>query len=113
MTPTYPLVVDGVGTLEVRRRTLRVEIQVGAEFARLTEGQEQIPGWLRDLCEMTSTAKVLVVRGPDGWDVDAMDPQEPATYEKLAKVYQAIREAEGRFRRPPAGGPQAGSPEAG
>lgn len=108
MTPgTYPLAVEGVGTFEIRRRTLRVEIQVGAEFARLTEGEEQIPAWLRDLCEMTSAVKVLAVKAPDGWDVDGMDPQEPATYEKLAKVYRAIREAEGRFRRPPAGGPQA------
>jgi len=106
MTATYPLVVDGVGTFECRRRTLRVEIHVGAEFARLTEGQEQIPSWLRDLCEMTSTAKVLIAKGPDGWNVDEMDPQEPETYEKLAKVYTAIREAEGRFRRPPKGGPQ-------
>ncbi len=108
MTPgTYPLVVEGIGAFEIRRRTLRVEIQVGAEFARLTEGEEQLPAWLRDLCEMTSAVKVLAARAPDGWDVDSMDPQEPATYEKLAKVYRAIQEAEGRFRHPPAGGNQA------
>lgn len=104
MKNTYPLVVEGIGSFECQRRTLRTEIKIGAEFARLTEGEETIPSWLRDLCELTSTLKVVVVNGPPGWDVDSLDAQDSATYETLTKVYQAIKVAEGRFRNPSAEG---------
>jgi hypothetical protein len=104
---TYPITVESVGTFECRRRTLRVEIKIGAEFSRLTEGEEKIPSWLRELCEVVSTVKVLVAKGPDGFDVDAMDPQDEETFGKLMAVYSAITAAEARFRTKPEIHPQA------
>jgi hypothetical protein len=95
---SYPVVVESVGTFECRRRTLRVEIKIGAEFSRLTEGEEVIPGWLRELCEIVSTLKCLVVKGPDGWNVDEMDPQDEKTFGRLIAVYNAILAEEARFR---------------
>jgi len=100
--PVYPLIVDGVGAFEARRRTLRTEIQIGVEYARLTEGQESIPNWLQQLCEMVATVKVLIVAAPPGWEVDAMDPREPTTYDRLQQVYRALGAQEDRFRHPPA-----------
>ena len=99
MTPeTFQVAVEGVGTFECRRRTLRVEIKIGAEFSRLTEGEEQIPAWMRELCEVVSAIKVLVVAGPDGFDVDSMDPHDEETFGRLIAIYNAITAEETRFR---------------
>ncbi len=99
MTPeTFPVVVENVGTFECRRRTLRVEIKIGTAFSRLTEGEDKIPAWLRELCEVVSTVKCLVIHGPDGFDVDRMDPQDEETFGKLIAIYHAILAEEARFR---------------
>lgn len=97
----YPLVIDGLGAFEARRRTLRAEIQIGVEYARLTEGQTDAPPWLHNLCEVVATVKVLIAKAPIPWEIDAMDPQDPATYDRLHQVYRALQEQEERFRHPP------------
>lgn len=85
--------VDGIGAFELHRRTLRNEIKIGAEFNRLTEGQETLSEWFRDLCEMVSYLKVMVAKAPAGWSLDEMDP-DPEGYRQIMDVYRAARLAE-------------------
>lgn len=102
ITSTQTITVDGIGVFTLRRRTLRVEIQISAEFNRLAEGQDTLAGWFRDLCEMVAYLKGVVVEAPPGWDLDAMDP-EPETYQRIVQVFTAAREKEATFRpKPPA-----------
>ena len=98
---TYPVTVENIGTFECRRRTLRVEIKIGAEYARLTEGEEKIPAWFRELCEIVSALKCLIVKGPDGFSIDDMDAGEEESFEKLVAIYSAILSEERRFRTKP------------
>lgn len=112
MDNTYTVPVDGIGTFQVLRRNMRVEMRIGAEFARLTEGLEatqmsklhaQVAGLIADL-------KVLIHEGPDGWDVDEMDPLDAESYVQLVAVHKEVRAAEDRFRgRIPRSGEAAGA----
>lgn len=92
--------VEGIGTFIFARRTMRDEIRIQREFARIIDGVEptawlaQVGGWLSDL-------GVLTVEAPEDWDIDGMDPLDDETYAKLLKVHTALREKEGSFRRKP------------
>ncbi|HET7675834.1 MAG TPA: hypothetical protein VFL54_09960 [Gammaproteobacteria bacterium] len=93
--------VEGIGTFQFRRRTMRENLRIDAEYSRLTEGVETPSKSLDLTAEMMSTLKVLTEDAPDGWDVDALDPLDPETYRKLIAVYSALREKEEFFRRGP------------
>ena len=100
MTPsTFVVTLPDIGTFEVKRRTLKVQMQVHAELNRLTEGAPlaTLSDWFVDLCALIAELRVLIVRAPDGWSLDEIDPLDDG-YEQLRAVYRAIREQEGRFR---------------
>ena len=100
MTPsTFVVTLPEVGTFEVKRRTLKVQMQVHAELNRLTEGAPlaTLSDWFVDLCALVAELRVLIVRAPEGWSLDEIDPLDDG-YEQLRAVYRAIREQEGRFR---------------
>lgn len=86
--------VEGVGDFRMRRRNMRLEMAIAAEFSRLTEGVETPAPHLSLLASWISTLKVLTVEAPEGWDILEMDPLDDDTYAKLAKVHRALREAE-------------------
>lgn len=108
--------VEGVGSFVFARRTMRDEIQIQREFARIIDGVEptvwlaQVGGWL-------SSLRVLLVEAPSGWlrDVDGkptedlmdIDPLDDDTYSKLMKVHTALSDKERSFRRQPAQGGEA------
>lgn len=111
MTPaTYTLTVPDIGTFEIRRRTFKVQMAVHAELNRLTEGAPlaSLSDWFLDICGLVAELKTLVVKAPDGWSIDDLDPLDDG-YDRLRAVHQAIRAREGTFR-PSAPGPQAESP---
>jgi len=91
--------VEGVGAFRFGRRSMRDEMRVGAEFSRLTEGVEAPTPWLELVAGVIAALKVLTVEAPDGWDVDAMDPLDQDTYDKLLSVHAALRAKEEDFRR--------------
>lgn len=93
----FEIVVEGVGSFRFGRRTMRDEIKVQVEYARIIEGVQPTP-WLAMVGGWLSALKVLTVRAPDGWDIDAMDPLDADTYAKLLKVHSALAEKEGSFR---------------
>lgn len=99
--------VDGVGAFLFQRRTMRNEIQLQAEYARLIEGTDPTP-WLELVCTWQSHLKVLMLKAPDGFDLDDLDPFDDVTYENLGKIYSALQAKELSFRTNKKSGVQAG-----
>lgn len=95
----FTVSVDDVGTFTFWRRTMRLEMRIGAEFSRLTEGIEVPSPWFALTANIMSALLVLVKSGPDGWDVMGMDPTDDETYDELVAVHMAMRKQEDDFRR--------------
>jgi len=97
----FTIDVEGIGSFTFARRTMRDEIRIQREFARIIDGVEptawleQVGGWISDL-------GVLTVEAPEGWDIEGMDPLDDDTYAKMAKVHAALRDKERSFRGKPA-----------
>lgn len=104
--------VDGIGSFRFGKRTMRDEIKVQVEYARLIEGVEPT-NWLHLVAGWISVLKVMTVRAPDDWDIDEMDPLEPETYENLSKVHSALVKKERSFRSSQGPGDKAAGQEAG
>lgn len=90
--------VEGVGRFRFARRTLMLEAEVQREYAMIAGGVDPT-AWLMTLGEYISTLRVLIVEGPEDWDMDNMDGLDDDTYEKISKVFHALREREETFRR--------------
>lgn len=96
---THIVEVEGVGSFEVRRPIMRTAIAVEVEYARLTEGVEVVPADLAYICRIISYLKVMVTSAPDKWDVDNVDPYDEVGVSRIREVYEALTEAEARFRQ--------------
>lgn len=96
----FTVQVDGVGSFAFGKRTMRDEIAIQVEYARIIDGVEPT-AWLATVGGWLASLRVLTVRAPADWDVDDMDPLDPATYEKLGRVHEALKEQERSFRRQP------------
>lgn len=90
--------VEGVGSFTFAKRTMRDEIKIQVEFARMIEGVEPTD-WLKLVCGWLSTLSVLTVRAPVGWDIESMDPLDDEVYAQLNKVHEVLRDKERSFRR--------------
>jgi len=93
----FDVPVEGVGTFVFARRTLADELAIQREYARIIDGVNPTE-WLATMAGWLSVLRTITVRAPQGWSLDEMDPLDPATYEKLFKVYDALRTKEGSFR---------------
>lgn len=108
----FVVLVEGVGQFTFARRTMRDEITIQVEYARIIDGAEPT-SWLQAVGGWLSTLKVLTVRAPDGWDLDELDPLDPETYARMNAVYGGLSEKERSFRRKPtAAGEGNGAPAA-
>lgn len=94
----FTVQVDGVGTFTFGRRTMRDEIAIQVEYARIIDGVEPT-AWLQAVGGWLSVLRTMTVRAPDGWDLDAMDPLDDETYARISKVYEAFVEKERFFRQ--------------
>lgn len=106
----FTVSVPGVGDFVFGRRNLGDHMKVNVEYARLTEGVFPTP-WLDTMATSIATIKVLAVRVPEGFDVDALDPLDDKTETDLMNVLRAVREKEDSFR-PGAKAADQGSGEA-
>ena len=100
--------VEPIGTFTFAKRTMRDELRILAEVSRLTEGVESPTAQLSVLAGWLAPLKVLTVRAPEGWDLETLDPLDPESYQKLIKVYGALRDKEGSFRRGTSGDGEGG-----
>lgn len=94
----YTVSVEGIGTFTFGRRAMRDEIAIQVEYARIIDGVAPTE-WLALVGGWLSTLRVLTVRAPEGWDIDALDPSDPETYSKLLRVHDALTEKERSFRQ--------------
>jgi hypothetical protein len=101
-SPTYPLVVDGVGEFVFYRRNMRRQIAIEVEVARLTEGVS-VTGNLAVFIEALATIKALTAESPSSWNPSESDPFDPESWERVVKVGAALREKEVNFRSGPKG----------
>ncbi|MND16904.1 hypothetical protein D3C77_05090 [compost metagenome] len=99
--------VEGVGSFSFAKRTMKDEIDIQVEYARIIQGVEATD-WLARVGGWISTLKVLTVRAPSGWDIDDMDPLDEKVYEDMLLVYLALRAKEDSFRRKPGKGSEEG-----
>jgi hypothetical protein len=107
---TFTIDVDGVGTFTFRRRVLRDEFRISAEYTRLTEGVENPPEWLDNFADAVASIKALVVDAPEGWgkgEIDNLDPYDESTYKNIVAVRTALHEKEFFFRAPGKAGSEA------
>lgn len=95
---TFVVEVPDVGSFECRRRTMRVAIAITAEYNRLTEGAPVVSDEFNWLCSFVSYLKVMIVEGPEGWNVDEVNPDSEEEMATLNKVYREVKAAEARFR---------------
>lgn len=109
MDKTFTVQVDGVGAFECRRRTMRVQVAIAAEYNRLVEGAESISRSLDSMASFMSYLQAMIVDAPEGWDAYAVDPDDPDEVEQLQQVYAAIQAAEARFRKGRKPKPEAAS----
>ena len=107
--PTFVVAVDDIGTFTFRHRTMRLEMAIQAEYSRLTEAVPTPTLWLDTVSTWLSELKILTERAPEGWDLEAMDPLEDETYQRLQTVHAKLREKEGSFRGKVAAGAQDGA----
>lgn len=90
--------VENVGRFRFARRTMRDEFQIGAEYSRLTEGVSTPTPWLAQMATMVSNLNVLAVTVPADWNIDKMDPLDDESYNRIFKVFEALRAQEDSFR---------------
>ncbi|HCE08542.1 MAG TPA: hypothetical protein DEQ40_08070 [Oxalobacteraceae bacterium] len=102
-TTDFVVPVDGIGTFSFAKKSLRDQIAIESEYNRLTEGQDNVTTFLWNIASATASLKVLTIAAPHGWDVDALDPEDPESYINLMKVWGALRDKQASFR-------QAGKP---
>lgn len=89
--------VEGIGRFRFARRKLADELQIQRLYAEYAGGVEPT-AWLATLAEYLSTLNTLTVEAPEGWDMDNMDPLDNETYQKINRVFVALREREETFR---------------
>lgn len=93
----YKVNVEGVGVFTFAKRTMKDEIKIQVEYARLIDGTEPTE-WLQSVCGWLANFKVLMVSAPEDWDLEEMDPLDNESYTRMALVYGALREKERSFR---------------
>jgi hypothetical protein len=112
MATDFDVMVEGIGNFRFAKRTMRDELAIQVEYARMIDGV--IPtDWLHSVAGWISALTVLTVKAPDGWDIEAVDPLDPDTYANLALVYEALVTRERSFRKRPEKDGETGRAEQG
>lgn len=98
LSPTFPLNVPDVGDFLFRKRRVPDQIKIQAEASRLTGGPCEDVN-LTDFALAWATLKTLTETGPEGWDMDGMDPLDADDTDKVWTVWRALRREELSFRK--------------
>lgn len=94
---TFTVTVEGVGTFILRKRNLRLAMQIAAESVKIVGGPAETP-WQAEVGEMVAMIMVQTVTAPAGWDIELLDPMDAEDHSLIIKVWGAIRGAEDKFR---------------
>lgn len=99
--------VEGLGQFVFGYRKMEDHLKIEVEFARITQGLAQPTPWLLTIGEWMSTLRILLVKAPNGFDLDEIDPLEDDTFNNLRAIFRALREKEDSFRKKRAPGSEA------
>lgn len=94
----FAIEVDGIGNFIFKKRGMREELRIQAEYSRLTEGVQNPTTYLDLISNWIAVLTVLTVEGPEGWDLMALDPLDPDAYNKMSQIFKALRAKEDSFR---------------
>lgn len=93
----FTVQVEGVGSFVFGRRTMRDEVAIQVEYARMIDGVTPTD-WLATVCGWMASFKILMVAAPEGFDIESLDPLDDDTYRQMALVHSALRQQEDSFR---------------
>lgn len=96
----FAVSVEGIGVFTFAKRTMRDEIDLQVEYARIIDGVQPTE-WLEVVANWLAVFRTLTVRAPKDWDLDGLDPLDNETYARMSTVYEALRDKERSFRRKP------------
>lgn len=104
--------VDGIGRFIFARRNMRREFAILSIHSDLTGATGNPSPLLDDFATAFATIKGLLVQGPDGWDIEALDPLGDDTWTHISRIHGALRAREVEFRQGPNPAVQAGGAQA-
>lgn len=93
----FTVQVADVGSFVFGKRTMRDEIAIQVEYARLIDGVTATD-WLVTVCGWMAAFKILMVAAPEGFDIESLDPLDDDTYRQMALIHSALRQQEDSFR---------------
>lgn len=93
----FPVDVEGIGRFIFGWRTMGDQFSIEIEMTRLCRGVAPTP-WLQTMSEWLGTLRILMVNAPAGFDLDDLDPLDDDVYDRVNRVFQALREKEDSFR---------------
>jgi hypothetical protein len=93
-----PVDVEGVGRFVFRKRRVPDQVKIQVEYQEAKGEAQMLPEWMWDALNAWCALKVLTVQAPPGWDLDEIDPSDGEQTGRLVAVWEALREAEKRFR---------------
>lgn len=108
----FPVDVDGIGRFMFAKRTIRREFVILSIHSDLTGGTSNPSPLLDDFATAFATIKGLLVQGPDGWDIEDLDPLGDDTWAHISRIHGALRAREDAFRQGPNPAVQADSTQA-
>ncbi|MDP3327205.1 hypothetical protein [Parvibaculum sp.] len=95
----FVVTVDGIGVFTFAKKGMRDQFAIEAEYSRLTEGVETVTDFLWSAANSFANLKVLTVSAPDGWNLEGLDPDDSNDWERLTKVWSALRDKQLSFRK--------------
>ena len=95
---TFALLVEDVGEFTFRRRRLRDGLAIQREYSDIIGACLTPIDGLVATANWVATLRVLTVRAPEGWDLEAMNPDDADDVGKMATVFGALRAREEAFR---------------
>ena len=93
----FTVEVEGIGTFTFKHAAIIEQIGIETRQHRILGGpcdNEELSGWAL----MVARLDVLTEKAPEGWDLLAMDFDDPETVPKLLLVHRRLREEQLRFR---------------
>lgn len=90
--------VEGEGQFVFHVRRMKFQIPIEVEYSRLTQGIPITTEFLARMAGAMADLKVLTAESPDGWSLDDMDAWDGDAFDRIMKVWDALRDDEARFR---------------
>lgn len=96
----FSIDVEGLGRFRFARRKMRDVYRIRSMYGSLTNGFYDENGNVADISAFAyATIETLLIEGPAGFNLDALDPlSDDRCEEKIMKIFAKLRERESSFR---------------